>query len=203
MKILAIGAHPDDMEFGCGGAFCKAAAAGHEIHMLVMSCGEAGGDGACRRKEQEIVAKTIGARIHWGGFHDTEISNDRALIAVVESRMREIEPDVVLSHYPDDSHQDHRNLSQAVISAARYVGDLLFYEVPSSRNFNPTLFINIGPVIQKKYELLKLHKSQVHKTRVPHLSILESARSMAIYRGNQARAKYAEGFVPYRVVLPI
>jgi len=83
------------------------------------------------------------------------------------------------------------------------VGDLLFYEVPSSRNFNPTLFINIGPVIEKKYELLKLHKSQVHKTRVPYLSILESARSMAIYRGNQARAKYAEGFVAYRVMLPI
>jgi LmbE family N-acetylglucosaminyl deacetylase len=200
MRILG---NPDDLEFGCGGSFCKFAAAGFELHLLVMTCGEAGGDGTCRRTEQELVAKKLKAKIYWGGVHDTEIINDRALIAVVESRMREIEPDVVLSHYWDDSHQDHRNLSQAVITAARYVGDILFYEVPSSRNFNPTVFVNIGPVLKRKYDLLKTHKSQIHKTRVPYLSILESAKSTAIYRGNQARAKYAEGFVPFRVLLPV
>ena len=77
----------------------------------------------------------------------------------------------------------------------------MFYETPSSIDFSPTVFVDIGDVIKEKLFLLKLHKSQVYATKVKKLSILESAVSTAIYRGYQDRVKYAEGFVPLRLAL--
>jgi LmbE family N-acetylglucosaminyl deacetylase len=201
MKILGIGSHPDDLEYGCGGLFCRLVNKGHSVHMLVMTGGEEGGNPRLRRKEQESCVKMVGAKLYWGGFRDTEIPDSRALIEVVEKFIVQVKPDIILSHYWDDTHQDHRRLAYAVITASRYVRDLLLYEVPSTRNFSPQVFVDIGPVVKRKYELLRGHASQINKTHVPYLSILESAKSAAIYRGHQAHVKYAEAFLPYRLML--
>ena len=201
MIILGIGSHPDDLEYGCGGTLTRFAAKGHKVHMLVMTGGEAGGNALLRRKEQSAAAKIVGATLHWGGFQDTEVPESRLLIESVESYLEKIKPDMVFSHYWDDTHQDHRNLSNATITASRYVRDVMLFEGPSSRNFSPSVYVNIGPVIKTKYAMLKSHKSQINKTHVPFLSILESAKSAAIYRGHQTQVKYAEGFIPYRLRL--
>lgn len=201
MKILGIGPHPDDLEFGCGGTFCKLAAKGHRISLLVMTGGSVGGDERVRRAEQEKAAAMLRAKLHWGGFEDTAVTVTRDLIREVERRISADKPDVVFVNYAADTHQDHRNVAKAVETAARYVKNLLFYEVPTTLDFNPGVFVDIGPVISRKVALLKCHRSQVYKTRVKDLSIVESAKAAAMFRGYQDRVKYAEGFMPRRLML--
>ena len=81
MNVLAIGAHPDDIEFGCGGMLTKYAERGHAVYLYVASDGSLGGDGAVRRSEQQDSALIIGAReVFWGDYQDTEIPLNRELI---------------------------------------------------------------------------------------------------------------------------
>lgn len=201
MKILGIGAHPDDLEFGCGGTFYKLARKGHKIHMLVMTRGSVGGDPRLRLAEQERAAAMLKAKLYWGGFEDTCVTLNRELIRAVEERVEAVKPDMVFVNHSADTHQDHRNTARAVETAARYMKNLLFYEVPTTMDFNPGIFTDIGPFISKKVALLKCHSSQVYKTRVKNLSIVESAKAAAIFRGYQDRVKYAEGFVARRLLL--
>ena len=201
MKILGIGAHPDDLEFGCGGTLQKLASNGHKVHMLVMTQGSVGGDPRVRLLEQKKAAAMLNAKLYWGGFEDTGVVLGRELIRSVEKHVEDIKPDVVFVNHAVDTHQDHRSVAKAVETAARYMKNLLFYEVPTTMDFNPGVFVDIGPVITKKVNLLKCHRSQVYKTRVKNLSIIESAKAAAMFRGYQDRVKYAEGFVPRRLLL--
>lgn len=203
MKILGIGAHPDDLEFGCGGTLYQLAKRGHEIHLLVVTSGELGGSSATRRAEQECAARRLGAKFYWGGFRDTDIPMTRELIQLVERHIADIKPDMIFTHHMEDTHQDHRKVSQATVTASRYTRNVLFYEVPSTTNFSPTVFVDIGKVLPRKLDLLRCHKSQVYKTNVPKLSIIESVKSTAIFRGYQDRVKYAEAFVPQRLSLDL
>ncbi|OGS06847.1 MAG: hypothetical protein A2270_11795 [Elusimicrobia bacterium RIFOXYA12_FULL_51_18] len=203
MNILGIGAHPDDLEFGCGGMLHKLSKKGHRLNMLVMTGGGVGGDAEVRKLEQEASAKLLKARLFWGGFMDTEVLMCRELIQTVERHIGSLKPDLIFVNYDDDTHQDHRNVAKAVITAARYTKNLIFYEVPTTLNFVPTAFSDIGAVIDDKVQLLKCHRSQVYKTRVKNLSIIETARSTAVFRGYQGRVKYAEGFAPQRLLLDL
>jgi LmbE family N-acetylglucosaminyl deacetylase len=201
MKILGIGAHPDDLEFGCGGTFCRLAAAGHKVHLLVITGGGVGGDAGLRAAEQAHAAALLGAKLHWGGFNDTALTAGRELISAVEKVVGAVSPDLVFAHHGADTHQDHRAVSAAAETAARYSRNLLFYEGPTTLDFNPGVFVDIGGALKQKNALLRCHRSQVNKTRVKNLSIIESARSAAVFRGYQDRVKYAEAFVPRRLLL--
>lgn len=201
MRILAIGPHPDDIEIGCGGALLVAKKKGYSINLLVMTEGHAGGDAIKRAKEQGKVAKALNASLRWGGLIDTKVELNRDLIQLLEKEIVKINPDVIFVPHKNDTHQDHRNISTAVITAARYTKNVLFYEVPSSIDFLPSTYIDISKVIEQKYGLLRSHTSQVHKTKVPGLSILKNAEANAIFRGVQNRVKYAEGFMPLRLEL--
>jgi LmbE family N-acetylglucosaminyl deacetylase len=201
INILAIGPHPDDIEYGCGGTLAISKLKKYGIHLLVMSKGEAGGDSLKREKEMARSAKLLKADLHWGGFLDTQVTLNANLIGAIEGIIKEVKPDVVLTPYYNDTHQDHRTISTATITATRHYRNVLFYEVPSSVDFVPNTFVDIGKVIKTKLELLRIHHSQVNKTKVPGLNILENARSTAIFRGVQDRVKYAEGFLPLRLSL--
>jgi LmbE family N-acetylglucosaminyl deacetylase len=203
MQILAVGAHPDDIEFGCGGTLIKLSGRGKKINFLVLSEGGAVHDPSVRKKEQERSARMLNACVFWGGCRDTEIPPGKVLISRIEEVMKKVKPDIVFCNYPDDIHQDHRTLADACVSATRYTRRVVFYEVPTSRNFEPLVFVDITPVMKKKLTLLKIHTSQVNKTRVAGLTILESASSCANFRGYQARVRYAEGFKPLRYLMGI
>ena len=204
MNILAIGAHPDDIEFGCGGTLIKYAQKGHNVFLLVLTMGSVGGDPGLRKREQEEAVKFMNARrVFWGNFQDTEIPLSKELISVIEDAVNEAKPHTVFFNYLDDIHQDHRILAQAAVSATRYLKEVLYYEVPTTQNFEPDVFVNISDALDKKLELLKLHVSQVDKTRVEDLTILESARSCANFRGYQGRVRYAEGFKALRILKDI
>jgi LmbE family N-acetylglucosaminyl deacetylase len=202
VNVLAIGAHPDDIEFGCGGMLTKYAEKGHAVYLFVASDGSLGGDGAVRRSEQEDSALIVGARkVFWGEYRDTEIPLNREMIVRLEAVIRETQPRMIFVNYPEDTHQDHRNLAQGTLSATRYVPNFLFYEGPTSVNFTPNCFTDIEKVMDKKLACLEAHRSQVAKTNIEDLSILELAVSTANFRGIQARVKYAEAFQSIRLLL--
>lgn len=204
MNILAIGPHPDDIEFGCGGTLIKYAWKGHNVYLLVLTKGGVGGNGEVRKKEQEEAAEFMKAKqIFWGNFKDTEIPINNTLISTIEGVINKTKPHIIFFNYIDDTHQDHRVIAQASASATRYVKEALHYEVPTSQNFQPDIFVDIGDVLDKKLELLRIHASQVNKTKVENLTILESALSCAIFRGYQGRIKYAEGFKAIRILREI
>lgn len=201
MDILTIGPHPDDLEYGCGGTLAKMALRGHRIHLLVMTKGGMGGRPEVRQKEQEASARLLKARLHWGRWTDTQVPLNKDLIQDIETVIRRVEPGLIFVPYHNDTHQDHRNVSQATVTATRYARNVLFYEAPTSQDFTPSVFVDIGKVLDKKLALLRAHRSQVYQTKVPDLSIIENARSVAIFRGFQNRVKYAEGFMPLRLAL--
>jgi LmbE family N-acetylglucosaminyl deacetylase len=202
MNVLAIGAHPDDIEFGCGGMLTKYAERGHDVYMFVATDGALGGDASVRRREQQDSALVIGARkVFWGDYQDTEVPLDRAFIVRLESVIREVKPRMIFVNSPDDTHQDHRNLAQGAMSATRYVPNFLFYEGPTTQNFTPNCFTDVEKVLDKKLACLEAHRSQVAKTNIEDLTILELAVSCANFRGIQARVKYAEAFQSVRLLL--
>lgn len=204
MNVLAIGAHPDDIEYGCGGMLAKYAEKGHAVYMFVASDGALGGDGAVRRREQQDSALVIGAReVFWGEYDDTEVPLNRELIVRLESVIRQVKPRMIFVNDPDDTHQDHRNLAQGALSATRYVPNFLLYEVPSTQNFTANCYTDIEKVLDKKLACLEAHRSQVTKTNIEDLTILELAVSCANFRGIQARVKYAEAFHSARLLLNI
>lgn len=204
MNILAIGAHPDDIEFGCAGSLIRYHHKGHRVFLLVMTDGGWKGDPTTRRKEQLDSASIIGAEdVFFGGHPDTELLCNRELITVIEETVRRVEPGLVLVHHVDDTHQDHRSLAQSVIPAARAVKNVLCYEGMSTQGFTPSLYVDIGCVLHKKLACLEAHASQVMNTNIEGMSIVDIARSAAHFRGIQGRVQHAEAFVPVRYFLDV
>ena len=202
--ILAIGAHPDDIEFGCGGTLIKYTLRGHRLFLQIMT---EGGLGAAKQKrvEEQMASKAIlgAGDIFWGGYEDTHLIVDIELIGKIEEVIKKVKPDFIFCNYPDDTHQDHRHLAQAVMSATRYIRNVLFYEGPTTQNFKPHVFVDIADTLEKKIAALKAHKSQVMKTNIEDLSIIEVARSSANFRGIQGRVKFAEAFHSLRLFINI
>lgn len=204
MRILALGAHPDDIEVGCGGTLIKYAESGHRIFLMVMTEGGAGGNVSVRRREQERSAKLLQAEeVFWGGYQDTEVPLGRDLIQTVEEIVRKIEPHFIFVHYHDDTHQDHRHLAMSTITATRYSKNVLFYEGPTTQNFAPTVFVDIQQALDRKIQALEAHASQVMKTNIEGIGIADLVRSSAHFRGIQGRVKTAEGFLPLRLFINI
>ncbi len=202
-NVLAIGAHPDDIEIGCGGTLAKFAEEGHHVSLFVVSDGSAGGTKALRKEEQEKAAQLIPAKnLYWGNYKDTEIIVSKEIISHFETIIHQAKPDVILVNNPEDTHQDHRHLAQITISATRYIKNVLFYETPTSTNFQPNVYVKLNArLLKTKHELLMAHHSQINKTNIANLSIIDVATSNAQFRGTQGRVKYAEAFKPLRFFL--
>jgi len=94
-------------------------------------------------------------------------------------------------------------LSKATVSASRYIRNVLFYEGPTTHDFAPVVFVDIKESVEDKISMLLAHQSQVMKTNIEGLSIVDIARSTAIFRGIQSRVQYAEGFIPMRLFINI
>jgi len=204
MNILAIGAHPDDIEYGCAGTLIKYAERDHRIHLMILTGGEEGGSVKERKREQSAAAEIIGAKqVFWGGYRDTELPLNKELIDKIEEVLVQVKPDLILVNYGDDTHQDHRILAQATMSATRYVRNVLFFEVPTTQNFNPQVFVDISDTLERKFAVLKAHESQVMKTNIENMSIVELAKANATFRGIQGRVKFAEAFAPLRLFINI
>ncbi len=201
-KILALAAHPDDIEIGCGGTLAVHAARGDEVHTFIATYGEAGGDAVVRKREQETSAKILGiGHLHWGGYGDTTLPQQAMeLMKTMEALVAEVKPDVVYVNHRDDTHQDHRVMAQVANSVTRYTPNVLAFETPSTLGFEPCVYMDLQDTLNQKIEALKAHASQVTATRVK-LDIVEIALATAHFRGVQGRLTSAEAFVPVRLRL--
>lgn len=201
-KILALAPHPDDIEIGCGGTIAIHADRGDDVHLFVATQGDVGGDAEVRRAEQEASAKVLGiSKVHWGVFSDTCLPQQAmALMEMLEQIVQDVRPNTVYVNHRDDTHQDHRVLAQVTNSVTRYVPNVLAYETPSSIGFDPTVFMDIDRVMEKKVAALEAHASQLKRTHVG-LDIIEIAKATANFRGVQGKLTCAEGFIPVRMRL--
>jgi LmbE family N-acetylglucosaminyl deacetylase len=125
------------------------------------------------------------------------------VIQRIEQVVRELDPDFIFVNFPDDTHQDHRHLAACTMTATRYTRNVLFYEGPTTQNFSPTVFVDIGPVLEDKAAALEAHESQFQKTNIEGLTIVDIIRASAHFRGIQGRVKNAEGFVPLRLFINV
>ncbi len=205
MKILAIGAHPDDIEYGCGGTLLKLSKKqSSDIFFFVATKGELGGSPDEREAEQDKVIDLLGVKkLYWGGFADTRLAVDRDLIGAIERVISECRPDIIFVNYPDDAHQDHKNLAECTVVASRYCRKVLFYEDYTSTDYEPNMFTDIGDVLDEKVKLLEVHRSQVEREYPTGLDLVESVKAVANFRGFQAKVKYAEGFCALRFLMDI
>lgn len=185
MNILAIGAHPDDIELGCGGLLLKASRQDrHNIFMYTLTRGGASGDPEERTKELIESAKFIGAKRLWiDNFEDTKLSLSSDLINHIEFFIKKADPDIVLTHSLGDTHHDHRAIAASTMEAGRFVPNILAYEIPVTREFKPQVYYDISDVIDGKIELINIFLSQRSKSFLQSNAI----RGLAQYRALQSR----------------
>ncbi|MBD3166793.1 PIG-L family deacetylase [bacterium] len=201
-RVLALGAHPDDIEIGCAGTLLRFVEAGAEVNLYIATEGQRGGAPEMRVREAERAADKMKVKeIFWGDFMDCEIPHGLELIQSIEKAIKAVAPDFLFVHYFNDTHQDHRAMAGAAQSAGRRVPNFLFFESPTTQHFAPYTFCNINTTITQKIELLETHFSQVARTNIDGTPITDIARAMAIHRGMDIYTRYAEAFLPTRLTL--
>lgn len=202
--ILAVGSHPDDIEFGCAGTLRKFAKKGCRVYMLIMTCGENGGEPEKRKQEALRSAKLLGVKdVFWGGLVDTKVPFYEDVIPRIEKVVKKVKPAYVFVHHRDDTHQDHRNISSSTVVATRNIQNVLFYEGPTSVDFTPNVYVDIKKELKVKMKCLECHSSQVMRTNIQGHSIVDIARATANFRGTQCRMPEAEAFKSLRMFLDI
>jgi len=142
--------------------------------------------------------------VFWGNFTDTRLPFSDRVIAEIERVVKQVRPSFVFVHYGKDTHQDHRYVSESAVVATRNVPNVLFYEGPTTIDFTPNVYVDIGgDLLKDKLRSLSCHRSQVMKTNIETQSILEIAKATAMFRGTQCRIPMAEAFCSLRMfILP-
>ena len=111
--MLAIGAHPDDVEIGVGGILLRHADAGHDVNVLTLTGGEHGGDAAERAAESRYAAEILGAKLFHESLQDTEVGDRGETIGAIKRVIDETGATTIYTHTSKDVHQDHRNVHNA------------------------------------------------------------------------------------------
>jgi len=218
MNVLAIGAHPDDIELFCGGTLARYAQAGHSVCFAVICDGSGGAWGvpaeeARRLREAESLsaASIIGATVHHLGWRNHGIpADDSALLQLLEV-IRKVDPTVVISHAATDCYLDHQRTSRLVDDAVSLstVRDIktespwlphqpgLFYmDTTLGLSFRPNEYVDITSVIEVKRAMLECHRTQTSLVfENPYEpSIMEIMEMSAFFRGIQCGVQYAEAY---------
>lgn len=165
MHILAIGAHPDDLEIFAFGTLCAWAAMGAEISLVVTTDGALGGAQGAGALSRIRAVETTQALSPLGnpiflGFRDGELRPDAALERALRDLIRDKAPDLVLTHAPNDYHADHRALSSAVAQAAGFSVPVLFLDTFNGTGFSPTHWVDVTTHWHEKETAIRAHKSQ-------------------------------------------
>jgi len=188
---LAVGAHPDDVEFVMAGTLALLGDAGYELHMMTVGNGNCGTAEytheeiiRIRGREARNAAALIGATYHRGLVNDIEIYYEDELLRRVTGRVRQIQPNIVLTHSPQDYMEDHMNTSRLMVSACFCRGmrnwqsiprevptfqDCYIYHAQPLGNLDPlrnpivpSLLVDITAKLDVKADMLREHKSQKH-----------------------------------------
>ena len=198
-SIIAIGAHPDDIEIGCGGTIRKHVLQGHDVFYIIATNGELGGNNEERNDEAKKAAELMGLKnIYFLNLPDTFVSHDGKTVQMLDKIIKEISPSIVYVHSLKDYHQDHSNLAKATLSASRTMKhSILCYEAPSTTlEFIPIAFSDISKTFEFKVKCIRQFVSQEQKNYVEAQAMLNLAK----FRGKIINVEYAEAFEVVRLI---
>jgi LmbE family N-acetylglucosaminyl deacetylase len=206
MKILAIGAHYDDLELSIGGTLARFCSEGHEVFVNIVTTSDyTSYDGKILRNKNEAEKeginglKTLGIKesnIKNLGFKTKEVTFNHLLIESMNRSIDNIKPDLIITHHMyAESHQDHINTSKSVMAAARRCNSIWAFEplYPSKLSsvpFHPIKYIDISDFMNIKINSIKKHVSQIKK--YPHW--IDMITSLGRYRGIEINKIYSETF---------
>jgi len=201
IKVIAIGAHPDDIEIGCAGTIRKFIARGADVYFIIATLGE-----QChvedsiyqnlrvkRQEESNSSAKILGVKeVFFLGLPDTNIEHNGETVSLIERYIYKIDPQFLFVHTKEDNHQDHKSIAFSTISAARRRRiNILHYESPSTaQSFMPVVHCDISDTLDYKLNAISQFVSQNEKIYVDK----EAIKGLAKYRGYISGTDYAEGF---------
>jgi LmbE family N-acetylglucosaminyl deacetylase len=185
-SILAVGAHPDDVEIGVGGTLAAHANAGDRLTILTLSRGAIGGEVDLRRREAEAAADVVGAQLVHLDFEDTFLDPASGVTTAVENVIADVKPDRIYTHTGSDRHQDHRAVHNAVQIAARKVPNLACYQSPSTTiDFRPNRFVDIEACLDTKLRMLAAYASQAHRDYMAADLVRATARYWSRFGGGR------------------
>ena len=191
-SVLAIGAHPDDIEIGAAGTLLAHRAMGHEVSILTLSRGARGGTEATRTSESGRAAEVLGATLYLDDLQDTSISESDPTISVISRVVESVQPTAIYTHSFHDVHQDHRNTYRAAMVAARNIGRVYCFQSPSATvDFRPTRFVDIDDHLERKLAAIGAFASQVGVRAYLEPDLIQST---ARYWSRFGGGRYAEAF---------
>lgn len=161
-RILAVGAHPDDVELGCFGTLSRLRATGRDVNVLVMTSG--GAD--LRIAETRAAFAAIGVNPVVTAFVDGQLAVDHVAVMAVEAELLRTRADTVLTMTRWDTHQDHRAVEAMVLAACRRqpITVIGYHVISSTQDFPVHLVVDINPVFEDKLAALRQHCSQADRT---------------------------------------
>ena len=208
--VLVIGAHPDDEVLGAGGTMAKHAAAGDEVHTLIITEGtthQYGDDQLITQKRSDArrCADRLGIdEVHFGELPDMKLDNipHVDINAVIEDVCDAIDPDIVYTHSRREVNRDHIAVHDSTLVATRpgsNVSTVFAYETPSSTDyapsidgFEPDLFVDVTDHLEDKIHAFSAYETEIRDS--PHPRSAESLRSIAKARGTAGGLQAAEVF---------
>jgi LmbE family N-acetylglucosaminyl deacetylase/CheY-like chemotaxis protein len=183
--VLAVGAHPDDVEIGCGGLLLAHAASGDTITVLTLSQGARGGEPSLRGRESRRAAERLGAELVLCDLEDTAMEVGRTTIDPIADAIGATGATIVYTHTNQDVHQDHRAVHRATLVAAREVPRVFAYQAPSSSvDFAPTRFMDIERYLDAKIALIDCYSTQADRPYLEHDLLRATARYWARFARN-------------------
>ena len=211
MKVLAIGAHPDDVELGCGGTLMKHVYAGSDVLIVVVTNGEAQKDVDWHKRivEARKAAGLLGADMCTLGYEERNVCyQDHALVGKIRKVVEDYDANIVYGHSPHDDHVTHVAVAEATIAACKLVGVpcVYLFEVPSTRwNFVPSMLVVVTEHLDGKLAALECFVSQADR----YYMLKEMISGLARTRAYEARLgpdaggklRAAEAFQVERMVL--
>ena len=210
-KIICFAPHPDDETIGMGGTLCKLS---DKYSVDLVNFTQPVLNFPNREKylkNVKIIQKKIKTKYKLRNIYNLEFFSTKIdtypkdkIIKTINDILLKGKYDTIFLPFINDIHTDHQIISQSVLSCIKsfnnkYVSNVYMYETLSETNFNfiksfkPNVFVDITYYLNKKIQIVRLYKSEIHAH--PHPRSLESIRSSAILRGSQCGCKFAEGFI--------
>lgn len=227
LDILAIGAHPDDVELGCGATVAKEIAAGKKVGILDLTRGELGTRGSAEIRDQEAAtsAKILGVSVRENlAFADGFFLNDEKHQLEIIKIIRKYQPEIVLCNAIDDRHIDHPKGSKLVsdacfLSGLRKIETILnnesqkewrpkqVYHYIQWKNIEPDFVVDVTGFVETKLNAVKAYGSQFYDPNskeptspISSKNFLDSVVYRAQDLGRLVGVEYAEGFNSERYV---
>jgi bacillithiol biosynthesis deacetylase BshB1 len=227
LDILAFGAHPDDVELGCGGTLLGAITEGKKVGVIDLTKGELGTRGTTsqRLKEAQLASEVMGLTIRENlGMADGFFLNDKEHQFAIVETIRRFQPSIIFCNAPEDRHPDHGRAASLVEEAAFLSGlskiktthngieqeawrpTQVFHYI-QSRSLTPNFVVDISAHMDKKMESILAHSSQFYdpnsnepETFISGTAFLEFVKGRAKELGQQIGVQYAEGFVTKKLL---